>query len=64
MQCLAHTCAPFVREGGDPAVIETQVWSLIHGYATLVLVGKLGRNRAIASVTDVLGLLRALEPAD
>ena len=54
---LSDTCAPFVHEGQEPGVVETQVWSLIHGYATLVLVGKLGRNRAIASVTDVLGLL-------
>lgn len=61
---LADTCAPFVREGDEPGIVETQVWSLIHGYATLVLVGKLGRNRAIASVTDVLGLLRRLDLAD
>ena len=50
--------------GQEPGVVETQVWSLIHGYATLVLVGKLGRNRAIASVTDVLGLLGGLTLAD
>jgi len=61
---LADTCAPFVLRGQEPGVVETQVWSLIHGYATLVLVGKLGRNRAIASVTDVLGLLGGLALAD
>ena len=61
---LAETCAPFIRDGDDPGVVETQVWSLIHGYATLVLVGKLGRNRAIASLTDVLGLLGGLALAD
>jgi AcrR family transcriptional regulator len=61
---LADTCAPFVPEGQEPGIVETQVWSLIHGYATLVLVGKLGRNRAIASVTEVLGLLKMLTLAD
>lgn len=58
---LARTCAPFVAEGVEPGIVETQVWSLIHGYASLVLVGKLGRNRAIASVTDVLSLLGRLD---
>lgn len=61
---LADTCAPFIPRGQEPGIVETQVWSLIHGYATLVLVGKLGRNRAIASVTDVLGLLKKLPLAD
>lgn len=61
---LADTCAPFVRSGQQPGVVETQVWSLIHGYASLVLVGKLGRNSAIASVTEVLGLLDRLPLAD
>lgn len=60
---LADTCAPFIPAGQEPGIVETQVWSLIHGYATLVLVGKLGRNRAIASVEDVLGLLGRLELA-
>ncbi|MHA6298708.1 TetR/AcrR family transcriptional regulator [Devosia sp. CAU 1758] len=58
---LAEACAPFVPEGEEPGIIETQVWSLIHGYATLVLVGKLGRNRPIASVKELLSLLRRLE---
>lgn len=61
---MADTCAPFVRPGQEPGIVETQVWSLIHGYATLVLVGKLGRNRAIASITEVLGLLGGLPLAD
>lgn len=61
---LADTCAPFVPQGQEPGIVETQVWSLIHGYATLVLVGKLGRNRAIASVRDVLSLLGRLDLAD
>ncbi len=61
---LADTCAPFVPEGQEPGIVETQVWSLIHGYATLVLVGKLGRNRAIASVRDVLSLLGRLDLAN
>ena len=58
---LAQACAPFVSKGEEPGIVETQVWSLIHGYATLVLVGKLGRNRPIASVEELLGLLRKLE---
>ncbi|MCP8885296.1 TetR/AcrR family transcriptional regulator [Devosia sp. XJ19-1] len=57
---LAEASAPFVLPGTAPGVVETQVWSLIHGYATLTLVGKLGRNRPIASVEDLLSLLRRL----
>lgn len=34
---LARTCAPFVPPGTDPQVIETQVWSLVHGFAQLLL---------------------------
>jgi len=37
---LADTCAPFVPDGTDPAVIEAQVWSLIHGFTTLHLSGR------------------------
>jgi len=58
---LATACAPFVPAGTEPGVIETQVWSLIHGYAVLALVGKLGRNRPVAPVGDVLALLRRLD---
>jgi len=36
---LRRCCAPFVAEGEDPFAIETQVWSLIHGFTSLVLSG-------------------------
>jgi AcrR family transcriptional regulator len=39
---LRETCAPFVPENGDPFIVESQVWSLIHGYATLQLTGRFG----------------------
>lgn len=58
---LVSACAPFVPPGTDPGVVESQVWSLIHGYAVLVLVGKLGANRPIVPVAEVLALLQRLE---
>jgi AcrR family transcriptional regulator len=39
---LRATCAPFVPAGTDPLVVETQVWSLIHGFAHLLLAGTFG----------------------
>ena len=39
---LRETCAPFVRIGADPVIVETQVWSLVHGYAQLYLSGRFG----------------------
>lgn len=39
---LRETCAPFVPEGADPLVVETQVWSLIHGFSHLFLAGTFG----------------------
>jgi AcrR family transcriptional regulator len=39
---LRETCAPFVPDGADPLVIETQVWCLIHGFAHLLLAGTFG----------------------
>ena len=41
-QVLRETCAPFVIDGEDPVEIETQVWSLIHGYTVLYLSGRFG----------------------
>ena len=39
---LRETCAPFVPAGTNPLVIETQVWSLIHGFSHLFLTGTFG----------------------
>lgn len=39
---LRETCAPFVPKDTDPMVIETQVWSLIHGFSHLFLAGTFG----------------------
>jgi len=58
---LSQACAPFVPEGVSPGVVEAQVWSLIHGYSTLAVVGELGRNRPLAPIRDVLALLSSLE---
>lgn len=37
---LRDACAPFVPAGADPTIVESQVWSLIHGYTTLYLSGR------------------------
>lgn len=50
-QILRETCAPFVPEGSAPEVIETQVWSLIHGYTLLFVSGRLGPD-ASARIAD------------
>ena len=63
-QVLADACAPFVPEGADPAIVETQVWSLIHGYSALALPGKLGRMRPVPPVEAVLHLLEKLDLAE
>lgn len=42
---LRDTCAPFVAPGQDAAVVEAQVWSLIHGFATLHLSRRLWPDR-------------------
>lgn len=39
---LREVCVPFVPEGTEPQVIEAQVWSLIHGFATLFLSEQFG----------------------
>ncbi|MFT6458297.1 TetR/AcrR family transcriptional regulator [Pseudophaeobacter arcticus] len=39
---LREVCAPFVPPGDDPVILETQVWSLIHGFTLLYLAGECG----------------------
>jgi len=58
---LAGACAPFIAAGAEPGAVETQVWSLIHGYAALALAGKLGRNRPQVPVKAALALLLKLD---
>lgn len=36
---LREGCAPFQPRGADPAVLEAQVWALIHGFTSLHLAG-------------------------
>lgn len=53
---LRDSCAPFQPEGADPVILETQVWSLVHGYAMLILTGRFGgtsaRDEAFLAVLD------------
>ncbi len=57
---LALACAPFVPKGTESTVIETQVWSLIHGYSALTVVGKMGGQRPVSPLENTLALLDAL----
>ncbi|MGR3624110.1 TetR/AcrR family transcriptional regulator [Pseudophaeobacter sp.] len=66
---LRQACAPFVPPGADPRVIETQVWSLIHGFTHLFLAGTFGPANATpdhhALFAPVMSLLQKIggEPA-
>jgi len=53
---LRDACAPFQPPGADPFVLETQVWSLVHGYAMLRMSGYFGADCDYAEA-----LLRALD---
>lgn len=39
---LRAVCAPFVSPNQDRLVVETQVWSLIHGFTLLYMAGEFG----------------------
>lgn len=53
---LRDACAPFQSPGSDPIVLETQVWSLVHGYAMLVMSSYFGEGRDYSEA-----LLRGLD---
>lgn len=62
---LREACAPFVAPGQDRVVVESQVWSLIHGFASLSLGDRLmpGPGGDRAGLEAVLALLDALPAA-
>lgn len=61
---LRAACAPFVPEGTEPRIIETQVWSLIHGFSHLFLAGTFGPSDGSADhhplFLPVMALLREI----
>ena len=61
---LRNACAPFVQTGQDPMVIETQVWSLIHGYTHLYMASRFGpvdpSRQARGPFEQVMSLLDGL----
>jgi len=61
---LRDACAPFQAPGVDPFVLETQVWSLVHGYAMLRMSGYFGEDRdyAEALLRGLDGLLSITQP--
>jgi AcrR family transcriptional regulator len=62
---LRDACAPFVPLGQDPMVIETQVWSLIHGYTHLYMASRFGpvdpTQQARGPFDAVMALLDSLD---
>ncbi|MBS8228830.1 TetR/AcrR family transcriptional regulator [Vannielia litorea] len=58
---LREFCAPFVPEGTEPTVIETQVWALCHGYALFILHGIVPDSPALD--TAVLDLVERIGAA-
>lgn len=59
---LRDACAPFATTPQAARVLETQVWSLIHGYSTLYLAGALASP--VQSVPDRGPLDAVLETID
>lgn len=61
---LRAACAPFTETEHDALILETQVWSLIHGYSTLYLAGAFARPLqelpGRGPIDEVLGALDAL----
>ena len=64
-EVLRNACAPFVPRGQDPMVIETQVWSLIHGYTHLYMASRFGpvdlTQQARGPFDAVMALLDSLD---
>lgn len=66
---LRRCCAPFVPDGAAPEVVEAQVWSLAHGYASLYLAGRFwsgapdGLFDAVMTLLDGVGATGALGTA-
>lgn len=64
---LRRACAPYVPDGTRPELIETQVWSLIHGFTLLYVSGRFGdlpSEDADKGLFDqVMTLLKGLGPA-
>ncbi|KAJ55011.1 hypothetical protein ACMU_14745 [Actibacterium mucosum KCTC 23349] len=65
---LRQCCAPFVAEGAESGPVEAQVWSLIHGFATLFLSEQFGPvdrgNPDLDAFNKVITLLDSLPLAD
>lgn len=60
---LRDVCAPFVPKGHDPRVIETQVWSLIHGFTLLAVSGAFDAQLDDSLLDQVMALLDGIAPA-
>lgn len=58
---LAQASAPFVPRGQPAQITEYQVWSLIHGYASLALANKYARDEFNEKLPALLSLLDKLE---
>ncbi len=54
---LRRCCAPFVPKGVAPEVIEAQVWSLAHGFASLYLAGRFWSSASDGLFDAVMTLL-------
>ena len=58
---LRAACAPFVTPHRPEALLETQVWSLIHGYACLALANKYASDEFSQNLPALLSLLDKFE---
>jgi AcrR family transcriptional regulator len=59
-EVLREACAPFVADGQDAAVVEAQVWSLVHGYTLLDLGNRLAAGGGGRSSPELFDHVMAL----
>jgi AcrR family transcriptional regulator len=57
---LRHTCQPFITADRTGPVVETAVWSLVHGYATLAFGNDRSLVHPFGDIPDYAQLLHNL----
>lgn len=54
---LVDTCAPFKQQGVEPLATQYAIWSMIHGYSQLAILGQLDPHHEQVKFADLLAHL-------